>query len=185
MHLPQLPYDPLRTERLVLRQWVVSDREPYAALNTDAETMRYFPARLSSAESDAMVDRATASLESNGWGLWAVEHNGEFLGFTGLAVPAFDARFTPAVEVGWRFARSAWGHGFATEAARAAVAFGFEQLGLAEIVSFTTRANQRSRAVMERIGMTTDPADDFLHPRLDPADPLRPHVLYRLPAPTL
>jgi RimJ/RimL family protein N-acetyltransferase len=185
MDLPSLPFEPLRTERLVLRQWVDSDREPYAALNADAETMAYFPSTLSRDESDAMVGRIQAGLERNGWGLWAVEHECEFLGFTGLAVPSFDAAFTPAVEVGWRFARSAWGKGFATEAARAAVAFGYGRLGLAEIVSFTTVANQRSRRVMERIGMTTDPADDFLHPRLDEGSPIRPHVLYRLAAPTV
>ena len=183
MDLPRFDYEPLRTERLVLRQWTAADRDGYAALNADAETMRYFPSTLSRDESDAMVGRMQAGLESNGWGLWAVEHDGEFLGFTGLAVPAFEAPFTPAVEVGWRFARSAWGKGFATEAARAAVAFGFDRLGLTEIVSFTTVANQRSRRVMERIGMTTDPADDFLHPRLDADSPIRPHVLYRLAHP--
>jgi len=183
MDLPSLSFEPLRTERLVLRQWVDSDREPYAALNADAETMRYFPSLLSREESDAMVGRMQAGLERNGWGLWAVEHDGEFLGFTGLAVPAFEAHFTPAVEIGWRFARSAWGHGFATEAARAVVAFGFDRLQLDQIVSFTTVANNRSRAVMERLGMTTDEADDFEHPRLAPGNPVRPHVLYRLNRP--
>ena len=183
MDLPQFPYEPLVTERLVLRQWVPADLEPYAALNADAETMRYFPSTLSRDESDAMVGRIMAGLELNGWGLWAVEHDGRFLGFTGLAVPAFDAPFTPAVEIGWRLARSAWGHGYATEAARAALAVGFERLGLEEIVSFTTVSNHRSRAVMERLGMTTDAADDFEHPRLEPGNPVRPHVLYRLPRP--
>jgi len=183
MQLPQFALEPLVTERLVLRQWLPTDLEPYAALNDDAETMRYFPSLLSREESDAMVGRMRAGLERNGWGLWAVEHDGEFLGFTGLAVPAFEAHFTPAVEIGWRFARSAWGHGFATEAARAVVAFGFDRLQLDQIVSFTTVANNRSRAVMERLGMTTDEADDFEHPRLAPGNPVRPHVLYRLNRP--
>jgi RimJ/RimL family protein N-acetyltransferase len=119
---------------------------------------------------------------AEGFGLWAVERqaDGRFLGFTGLAAPTFKAHFTPCVEVGWRFAVEAWGHGYATEAARAALRFGFENLDLAEIVSFTVPANTRSRAVMERLGMTRDPADDFDHPRLPEGHPLRHHVLYRL-----
>ena len=105
--------------------------------------------------------------------------SGEFVGFTGLAVPSFEAPFTPAVEVGWRLARPAWGHGYATEAARASLAYGFGELGLEEVVSFTSVGNARSRAVMERLGMTHDRAGDFQHPLLAPGDPLRPHVLYR------
>jgi ribosomal-protein-alanine N-acetyltransferase len=114
--------------------------------------------------------------------LWALERveDGAFLGFTGLSRPSFEAHFTPAVEVGWRLARHAWGHGFATEAARAALRFGFETVGLEEIVSFTVPANVRSRAVMERIGMHHDPSDDFDHPKLPAGHPLRAHVLYRL-----
>jgi RimJ/RimL family protein N-acetyltransferase len=119
---------------------------------------------------------------SGGCGLWAVEReeDGAFLGFTGLSSPPFEASFTPAVEVGWRFAHHAWGHGYATEAAEAALEFGFERLGLAEIVSFTTVANARSRRVMERLGMRHDPGEDFDHPRLEAGHPLRRHVLYRL-----
>jgi ribosomal-protein-alanine N-acetyltransferase len=170
------------TARLLLRQWRESDREPFAALNADPEVMRHFPAPLSRAESDAFVDRVAAAVEETGWGLWAVEEraSGRFLGFTGLAVPRFTAHFTPAVEVGWRLARSAWGHGYATEAARAAVAVGFTELGLEQLVSFTVPANLRSRAVMERLGMTHDESDDFDHPALAADSPLRRHVLYRL-----
>ena len=167
------------TERLILRQWRQADREPFAALNADPEVMRYFPARLSRDESDALARRAGASLTERGWGLWAVDRDGEFLGFTGLAVPRFEAHFTPAVEIGWRFARSAWGSGFATEAAGAALGFAFRELRLDEVVSFTSAANRRSRAVMERIRMVRNPADDFDHPGLPDGSPLRRHVLYR------
>jgi RimJ/RimL family protein N-acetyltransferase len=173
----------ITTDRLVLRRWIADDLEPFAALNADPEVMRYFPKTLSAAESDAMVERIEARFDTEGFGLWAVEHDGRFLGFTGLSRPRFEAAFMPAVEVGWRFARSAWGHGYATEAARAAVAFGFDTLGLDEIVSFTTVGNELSRAVMRRLGMTHDPADDFDHPAL-PRHPLQRHVLYRLPRST-
>lgn len=106
--------------------------------------------------------------------------SGEFIGFTGLSAPSFEAHFTPAVEVGWRLARAAWGHGFATEAARCALRFGFEKVGLDEIVSFTPAGNIRSQAVMRRIGMSHDPADDFDHPRFVAGDRLCRHVLYRI-----
>ena len=175
----------LRTERLLLRGWRDADLEPFAALNGDPETMRYFPAPLTREESDALAARARAQIEAEGWGLWAVEVPGvaDFAGFVGLAIPSFEASFTPAVEVGWRLAREHWGKGYATEAARAAVAHGFGELGLDEIVSFTLRLNEPSIRVMERIGMTRDPAEDFDHPRVPVGHPLRPHVLYRLRAP--
>ena len=173
----------LRTDRLALRQWREADLEPFAELNADPEVMRYFPAPLTRAESDAHAERSRARIAERGWGLWAVEVVGEvpFIGFIGLAEPRFEAHFTPAVEIGWRLAREHWGHGYAVEGARAAVAYGFGELGLDEIVSFTTTANERSRRVMERLGMTHDAADDFEHPLLAPGHPLRPHVLYRLP----
>jgi len=172
----------LQTERLVLRQWRVPDLDPFAALNADPEVMRHFPAPLMREESDALAESARARIEERGWGLWAVEVVGSaaFIGFIGLAEPRFDAHFTPAVELGWRLARRHWGRGYAVEGARAAAAFGFEEVGLDEIVSFTTVANERSRRVMERLGMTHDAADDFQHPLLAPDDPIRPHVLYRL-----
>jgi RimJ/RimL family protein N-acetyltransferase len=166
----------------VLRQWREADLEPFAALNADPEVMRHFPAPLTHEQSDAFVERERLLIAERGWGLWAVElvQRAAFIGFVGLAEPRFDAHFTPAVEVGWRLAREHWGHGYATEAARAAVEFGFDELGLDEIVSFTTVSNDRSRKVMERLGMTHDEADDFEHPLLAHGDPLRPHVLYRL-----
>ncbi|HLJ03156.1 MAG TPA: GNAT family N-acetyltransferase [Solirubrobacteraceae bacterium] len=174
----------MRTERLLLRQWRDSDLEPFAALNADPEVMRYFPGTQSRQQSDALAERERRAIAERGWGLWAVEvlDGPEFIGFVGLNEPGFEAHFTPAVEVGWRLAREHWGHGYATEAARAAVAFGFGELALSEIVSFTTEPNLRSRRVMERLGMTHDPAGDFDHPML-PDWPLRRHVLYRLANP--
>jgi RimJ/RimL family protein N-acetyltransferase len=171
----------LRTPRLVLRQWTESDDEPFAALNANPEVMRYFPAVLTREQSDVLAERARSGIEENGWGLWAVEllEEARFIGFVGLAVPEFEAHFTPAVEVGWRLARDQWGNGYATEGAQAAVAFGFDQLTLDEIVSMTAAVNERSRRVMERLGMTHEEADDFDHPSVS-TGPLRRHVLYRL-----
>ncbi len=153
-------------------------------MNADPEVMEHFPAVLDRGQSDALVERIEAGFEARGFGLWALElrESGEFAGFAGLAVPEFDAHFTPTVEVGWRLSRSAWGNGYATEAGRAALEYGFGQAGLTEIVSFTTAANLRSRAVMERLGMRRDPSDDFDHPDLPPGHPQRPHVLYRTSA---
>ena len=177
-----MPVPELVTARLRLRGWRDDDREPFAALNADPEVMAHFPTTLTRSTCDRLIDLTMDGWAENGFGLWALERleDGLFLGFTGLSRPSFEAHFTPAVEVGWRLARGAWGHGFATEAARAALRFGFETIGLEEIVSFTVPANIRSRAVMERIGMHHDPADDFDHPKLPEGHPLRPHVLYRL-----
>ena len=175
----------IATARLRLRGWRDDDRESWAALNADPEVMAHFPTTLTRATSDRLVDLTMDGWAENGFGLWALERadDGMFLGFTGLSRPSFEAHFTPAIEVGWRLARHAWGHGYATEAAQAALEFGFETLGLEEIVSFTVPANVRSRAVMERIGMQHDPADDFDHPKLPEGHPLRRHVLYRLRRP--
>ncbi|MFB9830969.1 GNAT family N-acetyltransferase [Actinoallomurus acaciae] len=174
----------LKTERLVLRRWRDGDREPFAALNADPEVMEHFPATLTRDESDTMIDRIETRFEEYGFGLWALEiaETGQFIGFTGLSVPGFKAHFTPAVEVGWRLSRSSWGHGYASEAAQRALTFAFDDLELAEVVSFTSRTNLRSQKVMRRIGMTNDPADDFDHPLLDEDHPLRPHVLWRMTA---
>ncbi|MGE5282074.1 MAG: GNAT family N-acetyltransferase [Chloroflexota bacterium] len=176
------PRPTLETARLKLRRWSDADREPFAAINSDPEVMEHFPGVLTRVESDALVERIEAGFEENGFGLWAVElrESGELIGFAGLNVVDFKAHFTPAVEVGWRLARSAWGNGYATEAGRAALGFGFGRAGLTAIVSFTTVVNRRSRAVMERLGMTYDPAEDFEHPSLPPDHPQRPHVLYRM-----
>ena len=169
------------TSRLVLRQWHNDDRVPFAALNADPLVMEHFPALLTREQSDAMVDRCVAQLQREGFGLWAVEItvSGEFIGFVGLAVPTWESAFTPCIEVGWRLARSAWGRGYATEAANASLATAFGRLGRDEVVSFTTTRNLRSRQVMERIGMKRDPTEDFDHPRVA-GGPHRRHVLYRL-----
>lgn len=176
----------IQTERLLLRQWRDEDFEPFAALNADPVVMEFFPSVISRADSDAAAAGNRAHIEEHGWGLWAVEvtDTGDFIGFTGLwSVPPAEFAFAPAVEVGWRLARPYWGHGFATEAARAAVYFGFGELALPEIVSMTSVDNHRSRRVMEKLGMTRDPADDFQHPRVPEGHPTRPHVLYRLKKP--
>lgn len=146
--------------------------------------MEHFPAPMTREQSDDLVRRIEAGFDEHGYGLWALEvlATGEFIGFTGLSKPSFEAHFTPAVEVGWRLARSAWGNGYAPEAARAALAFGFDKVGLQEIVSFTAVPNLRSQSVMRKIGMTHDPADDFDHPRLTPDSPLHRHVLWRIAA---
>ena len=172
----------LSTERLVLREWRDGDRAAFAAMNADPVVMEHFRMPLGRAASDLLVDAILRGWAEHGYGLWAVERiaDGRFLGFTGLSSPSFEAPFTPAVEVGWRLARDAWGQGYASEAALAALGFGFDVVGLDEIVSFTVPANLRSRRVMERIGMTHDPADDFDHPQLPAGHPLRRHVLYRL-----
>jgi RimJ/RimL family protein N-acetyltransferase len=167
-----------------MRRWRAEDREPFAAMNADPLVMEHFLAPLSRGQSDELIERIEAAFEQHGFGLWALElrSSGDFIGFAGLAVPAFEAHFTPAVEVGWRLARSAWGQGYATEAGRAAVEFGFDRAALEQIVSFTSVGNLRSRAVMERIGMSRDPADDFENPQIPAGDRLRPHVLYRIRA---
>lgn len=171
----------LTTERLLLRQWLESDLAAFAALNADPAVMEFFPAPLTRAESDALAERARADLDRRGYGLWAVQvrATGDFIGFTGLAWQTFPAPFTPALEVGWRLARVAWGHGYASEAAVAAMARGFDTTEVEEIVSITARGNVRSRRVMERLGMAYDPADDFLHPNVPDGSPLKDHVLYR------
>ena len=158
----------LRTSRLLLRDWRDEDVPAFAALNADPQVMEFFPRVLDRTESDAMAARIRKGLALSGYGLWAVKVCGitPFIGFVGLSVPQFEAHFTPCVEVGWRLARQYWGNGYATEAARAVLEFGFRQLELAEIVSFTVPANQRSRSVMERIGMTYSPDDDFENPRI-------------------
>jgi RimJ/RimL family protein N-acetyltransferase len=172
----------LRAKRLILRRWRPEDREVFARLNADPEVMEHLPGPLSRDQSDAFADRIAVSFDHLGYGLWAVELPGEaeFIGYVGLALQQFEASFTPAVEVGWRLARNYWGRGFATEAARAAVADGFTRVGLNEIVSFTIPANLRSTRVMECLGMTHDPADDFDHPRFPVGHRLSRHVLYRL-----
>lgn len=172
----------LRTERLLLRPWREADLAPFASMNADPEVVEFLLGPLTRAESDAMVERIRTSWATKGYGLWAVEVLGgpEFIGYVGLSDAAFEAPFTPAIEIGWRLARPAWGHGYASEGARAALAYGYASLDLPEVLSFTATLNLRSRAVMERIGMVHQPGGDFEHPRVPEGSPLRPHVLYRL-----
>lgn len=170
------------TDRLLLRRWRESDREPFFGMNSDARVMEFFPGTLSREESDALADKIEAHFAERGFGLCAAELKEErkFIGFIGLAVPSFEAHFTPCVEIGWRLAAECWGRGLATEGARRVVQLGFEELGLEEIVSFTTMANARSQRVMDRIGMHRDASEEFDHPGLPEGHPLGRHVLYRL-----
>lgn len=168
----------------MLRPWRESDRIPFRRLNADPRVMEFFPKALTADESDRGFERIQDHFRRHHFGLFAVElpGDGAFLGFAGLAVPAFKARFAPCVEIGWRLAAEYWGRGFATEAARAVVRYAFGSLQLNELVSFTTVANLRSRRVMEKLGMTYDPGEDFDHPNIPAGHPLRRHVLYRLQA---
>jgi RimJ/RimL family protein N-acetyltransferase len=175
----------LFTERLTLRRWRDSDRQPFAALNADPRVMEYYPAPLDRAQSDAMVTRIEETFDRLGIGLWAVEitATSTFAGYVGLWPATFPAPFPSATEVGWRLAHRHWGRGYATEAARRATADGFTRAGLEEIVSFTATTNRRSQRVMRRLGMTRDPGEDFEHPAVATGHPLRPHVLFRLARP--
>ncbi len=176
-------FDTLRTDRLVMRRWRESDREPYAALNADPGVMRYFPATLSRVASDASVDRMEDLFDRQGFGLWALEvaATAEFIGFTGLNPMPDGVPGAGGMEVGWRLARDAWHHGYATEAATAAVDVAFNGVGLDRIWSMTAVLNRPSQAVMLRLGMTS--YELFDHPALPPGHHLRRHIAYRLPRP--
>ncbi|MER5553578.1 GNAT family N-acetyltransferase [Streptomyces sp. NPDC002793] len=170
----------LRTDRLLLRRWQDSDLAPWAAMNADPEVRQHLGGLLTREQSDASVARFQDDFDRRGYGWWAVQlrATGEFIGFAGLDQVDDGMPFS-GVEIGWRLARPAWGQGYATEAASAGLAFGFKTLGLPEILAVTTATNVRSQAVMRRIGMTRDPADDFDDPT-EPEGPLRPNVLYRI-----
>lgn len=172
----------LETDRLRLRRWRREDFTPFAALNADPRVMEYFPEPLGRTESDALGERIRLLLEQRGWGFWAVEVKGgaPFIGFVGLHVPAPELPCSPCVEVGWRLAHAHWGHGYATEAARAVLEAAFRRIGLAEVVAYTAQCNLPSRRVMERIGMKY--AGTFDHPAVPAAHRLNPHVLYRIRA---
>src|SRR5215475_2884474 len=176
-------FDTIRTDRLLMRRWIEPDREPFAALNADPVTMRYFPATMNRAASDALVEVIEARFEHQVYGLWALEviETGQFIGFTGLNPMPDDVPGAGGVEVGWRLARHAWHLGYATEAARAAVHVAFRGVGLQEIWSMTAVLNEPSQALMRRIGLTE--VARFDHPRIQPGDPLRPHVTYHLSRP--
>jgi RimJ/RimL family protein N-acetyltransferase len=175
----------LETEQIILRNWQAADRRPFAQMNADPQVMGFMPATLSASESDSLADRIEKHFQTHGFGLYAVELRASesFIGYIGLAIPTFQAAFTPCVEVGWRLSAAHWGKGLATEGAQEVVRYAFGVLGLEEVVSFTVPANIRSRRVMEKLGMTHDPADDFEHPQLPEGHALRRHVLYRLKAP--
>jgi RimJ/RimL family protein N-acetyltransferase len=172
----------IATAHIILRRWRPSDREPFRALNADPRVMEFFPALLTPEESDDLIARIEQHFDKHGFGVYAAEliETQAFIGFIGLNIPAFEAPFMPAVEIGWRLAHDAWGQGLATEGARAVVQYAFETLKLPSLVSFTSPANLRSRRVMEKIGMIHNPVDDFDHPSLHEGHPMRRHVLYRL-----
>jgi RimJ/RimL family protein N-acetyltransferase len=171
----------LTTARLLLRRWQPSDRQPFSRLNADPRVMEFMPGCLSREESDRLVEKIESHFREHGFGLYAAElrQDHSFIGYVGLAVPSFQAHFTPCVEIGWRLSADHWGQGLATEGAREVMRHAFEMLGLEELVSFTVPANVRSRRVMEKLGMTYQPADEFDHPRLPEGHPFRRHVLYR------
>ncbi len=175
----------LATDRLILRRWRDSDREPFAKINADRLVMEFFPNPLSREDSDRFVDRIEAHFQKHEFGLFAAELCADhtFIGYIGLAVPSFAAAFTPCVEIGWRLSADQWGQGLATEGARELVRFAFGSLKLNSLVSYTVPSNVRSRRVMEKIGMTHDPTEDFQHPNLPEGHPLRHHVVYRLRRP--
>ena len=176
-------FDTIKTERLLLRRWQPRDRAPFAALNGDPETMRFFPATLDREQSDALVTVIEERFDRQGYGLWALEvtATGEFIGFTGLNPMPDGVPGAGGMEIGWRLDRHAWHHGYATEAARAALRVAFDGAGLPEVWSMTAILNEPSQAVMRRIGLTE--AARFEHPRVPQDSPLRPHVLYHLARP--
>ena len=176
----EIPKLNLSGPRVILRQWSEADLEPFAAMNADPVVMEFFPQLSTREESSASLERLHREIEERGWGLWVVEIENEFAGFTGLAEPKFKAHFTPCVEIGWRFQRKFWGRGYALEAAQVALRFAFVHLRLREVVSFTARLNERSQKLMQRLGMTRSASDDFEHPMLPAGHPLRHHVLYRI-----
>jgi RimJ/RimL family protein N-acetyltransferase len=173
----------LQTERLIMRRWRAEDLAPFAALNADPVVMEQFQGTLTQEESDGFAARIEAEFEECGWGLWAIEvkDGAPFIGFVGLHRALFEAPFSPTVEVGWRLAREHWGFGYATEAARRAVQYGYEEAGLDEIVSFTNPDNVRSWRTMERLGMVRDPSSDFEHLNVPVGHRLRQHIFYRFP----
>lgn len=169
------------TARLRLRQWLPSDRQPFAKMSADPKVMEFFPALMDRQTSDTMADRCQALIAERGWGLWVAERkdDAQFIGFVGLHIPTVDLPFNPCVEIGWRIAAEFWRQGYATEAALGALAVGFERLELPEIVSFTALINHRSQAVMERLGMRRS-SEHFIHPAVDVNSPLAKHCLYNL-----
>lgn len=172
----------LETERLILRRWKKSDREPFARMSTDPESMKYLGGTWDKTISDGFIDRMEKHFNEHGYGIYALEHkqSRELIGFTGLRNVPFETHFTPAVEIGWRLAPAFWRQGYAFEAATESLRHGFNDLGLKEIVSFTSPVNISSWSLMKKLGMQTDPKDNFRHPKVPAGDVLSEHVLYRL-----
>jgi RimJ/RimL family protein N-acetyltransferase len=177
----------IKTPRMILRRWVKADRDAFAKMNQDPDVMEFFPGLLSREESDAMVDRVEKHFDDHGFGFWAVELPGivPFAGLIGLGHPRYETHFTPCVEIGWRMAKPYWGFGYATEGAFASLHFAFESLRLPEVVSMTAVSNMKSRNVMEKIGMITNPQEDFDHPLVPMDSPVCRHVLYRIHNPAM
>jgi len=171
----------INTPRLRLRQWKQNDFPAFARLNADPVVMAYYPDVMSTEESNAMASKIEALITKNGWGFWAVEKKDDkcFIGFVGLHEPTYDLPVTPCIEIGWRLAKEYWGEGYATEAAKQALAVAFGELSLPEVYSFTSVSNTKSRAVMERLGMTNTNMN-FEHPIIPEGNPLREHVLYKI-----
>ncbi|PJE15814.1 GNAT family N-acetyltransferase [Legionella sp.] len=172
----------ISTDRIRLRTWQSSDQIPFAQMNADPQVMEHFPGILTENETEALILRINEHIRCHQFGLWAAElkETKEFIGFIGLSIPSFSTHFTPCVEIGWRLARQYWGKGLATEGAKAVLDYGFTQINLDEIVSFTATNNYRSRRVMEKIGLIRQEKDDFDNPKLALDHPLSKHVLYRL-----
>lgn len=171
----------IETERLTLRQWRASDFATFAQINSDREVMKYFPKLMTTAESNALARKLQSLISDRGWGLWAVEERqrGAFIGFVGLHEAPVELAFSPCVEIGWRLGAEHWGRGYATEAARAALKHAFVELDVAEVCSFTSATNYRSRAVMERLNMVNT-NQNFFHPGIALDSPLSDHVLYKI-----
>jgi RimJ/RimL family protein N-acetyltransferase len=177
---PPLSLKGLTGPRVIVRQWAAEDLEPFVAMNADPAVTRFFPKPSSRQESLEVFARLRREIEERGWGLFAVEYEGRFIGSAGLAVPKTQFHFMPCVEIGYRFLPTYWGQGLALEAARLVLQFGFRQLALREIVAYTARRNVPSQRLMQRLGMTHSPGDDFDHPNIPDGHFLRPHVLYRI-----
>ena len=177
----QTPIHELETPRLRMRQWLPADREPFARLSADPQVMRYFPTMMNRQEADSFADRMQGKMQANGWGFWVLERksDGQFLGFTGLNNPPAELPFSPCVEIGWRLTRESWGLGYASEAATRALDFAFEKLDTDKVYAFTAVPNERSAAVMRRIGMT-DTGERFMHPAVPEGHELQEHLLYAI-----
>jgi len=171
----------VKTERLLLRQWTEDDFVHFAEMCNDKDVMEFFPKLQTQSESYEMAKRIQALIEDRGWGLWAVEipNQHKFIGFVGLNIPKDNMPFSPCVEIGWRLSKHYWGKGYAIEAATKSLEYAFNKLNLTEVVSFTTLANVRSMAVMQKIGMRNS-GQNFMHPGIEASNPQREHVLYKI-----